>query len=40
MRLRVLFSEAIPYDMTALLLCEFPSSIYIDKVGDVTGSFL
>ena len=40
LRLKVLFSQALPLDINALLLCEYPATVYLNKQGRVTGSFI
>jgi hypothetical protein len=40
LRIRVLFNEALNIDVTMLVYCEFPSTLYIGKTGKVTGSYL
>ena len=40
LRLRVLFSEALPLDLACILHCEFPGTMYVNKTGHVTGSYI
>ena len=40
LRVRVLFSEPLPIDLTMLLYCEFPATLYLGKTGKLTGSYL
>ena len=40
LRLRVLFSEALPLDLACILHCEFPATMYVNKTGHVTGSYI
>lgn len=39
LRLHVQFSEPLPVDMTMLLFCEFPSTLFIHKSGKVTTRY-
>ena len=40
LRVRVVFSEALPIDLTMLLYCEFPATLYVGKTGKLGGSYL
>ena len=40
LRVRVLFSEALPIDLTMLMYCEFPATLYLGKTGKVVGSYI
>lgn len=40
LRVRVLFSEALPIDLTMLMYCEFPATLFIGKTGKLGGSYL
>jgi len=40
LRLKVLFSAALKLDLTCLLHCEFPATAYLNKSGQVTGSYI
>ena len=40
LRLRVLFSEALPLDLACILHCESPATMYVNKTGHVTGSYI
>lgn len=40
LRLRVLFNEPLPLDLTCLIHCEFPSTVFLNKSGGVTGTYL
>ena len=40
LRVRVLFSEALPIDLTMLMYCEFPATLYVGKTGKLGGSYL
>ena len=40
LRVRVLFSEALPIDLTMMLYCEFPATLFIGKTGKLGGSYL
>ena len=40
LRLRVLFSEALPLDLACILHCEYPATMYLSKSGNVTGSYI
>jgi hypothetical protein len=38
LRIRVLWSEALPIDMTMVMYCEFPSTLYLNKQSASTSS--
>jgi len=40
LRLKVQFSEALPFDLTCLMHAEFPSTVFLNKQGKVTGTFI
>jgi len=40
LRLKVLFSDGIPFDLTCLMHAEFPSAIFLNKGGKVSGTFI
>ena len=37
---RVQFSEALPIDLTMMMHCEYPSTLYIGKGGKTTASYV
>ncbi len=39
LRLNVQFSEALPQDVTMLMYCEFPSTLYIHKNKSIGTSY-
>jgi hypothetical protein len=39
LRIRTVFSRALPIDLTLLAYCEFPATLYVGKTGKVAGSF-
>jgi hypothetical protein len=39
LRFRILWSDALPRDIVMLMLCEFPSTLYLNKDGGSTKSF-
>ena len=40
LRIRVFFNEAVNLDLTMLVYCEFPATLYIGKTGKLSGSYL
>ena len=40
LRVRVLFSEPLPIDLTMMLYCEFPATLFVGKTGKLGGSYL
>ena len=38
--LKVVFSEGLPFDITCLMHAEFPSTMFLNKTGKPTGTFL
>ena len=40
LRARVLFNEPLPVDLTMLIFCEIPSTLFIGKTGKMSSSFL
>lgn len=39
-RLHVQFNEPLPLDLTMLLFCEFPSTMFINKTGKITTRYI
>lgn len=37
---RVQFSEALPKDLTMILHCEYPATLYIAKGGKTSASYI
>ena len=40
LRSKIQFNEALPFDMTLLVYCEFPSTLFIGKTGKIGGSYV
>ena len=40
LRVKVTFSQGLPIDLTMLVYCEFPATLYLGKTGKVGTSFV
>ena len=40
LRARVIFNEPLPLDLTMLMFCEFPSTMFLSKTGRIGSSYL
>jgi len=39
LRVRTVFNRALPIDLTMLVFCEFPATLYVGKTGKIGGSY-
>lgn len=40
LRLNVTFSDSLPFDLTCLMHAEFPSAMFLNKQGSLTGTYM
>jgi hypothetical protein len=40
LRVKVTFNVGLPIDLTLLVYCEFPATLYLGKTGKVAASFV